>query len=77
MKLIRHSLTAKGAGLVLLALGLLQPNVCALQPINVSAAQTTGGTFRLTFNGQIVDNGTGRTSAVSSSKPKEIVVVGI
>jgi hypothetical protein len=49
--LIRHALIAKMAALALLTFGLVDPNVCASQPINLGAAQT-GGTFTLTFNGQ-------------------------
>jgi hypothetical protein len=62
--LIRHAL--KFASVALLAFGLLQPNVFALQPINTSAPQT-GGTFTLTFNGQTTGLGRGQLLRLTAS----------
>ena len=60
LRFIQHSLIARLAACLLLALCLIQSNVRASQPIYTSAAQTTG-TFRLTFNGASLGLAPGQT----------------
>lgn len=68
--LMRHALIAKLAAVVLLALCLIQWNARASQPINISAAQTTG-TFTLTFNGATLGLARGQTLRLTGSNGNE------
>jgi hypothetical protein len=60
IRFIKHSLIAKLAACLLLALCSVQSNVRASQPIGNSTAQTSG-TFTLTFNGASVGLAPGQT----------------
>jgi hypothetical protein len=66
IRFIRHSLIAKLAACVLLALCLVQSNAHASQPINTSTAQTYG-TYTITFQGALAGLVRGQTLRLTGS----------
>ena len=66
-----QTLFVKAAALALLALFFIQSNAYASHRVNITAAQTPTGTFRLTFNGQTTGIARGQTLRLTASNGNE------